>query len=218
VRRLAALGVLLLVVALLVVAQFVLPGIAAQRLRDRLASGGQVRSVSVSAFPAIELLWHHADRVTVQLGRYRSSEAGLTKLLDESGDVGTLHARAGELDTGLLTVRDATLNKSGSALSATGQITESDLRRALPIINSVTPVASSGGRITLQGTATALGISATVTATVAPQDGELLVTPNVPFGGLATVRVFSDPRIAVTGVSARRTADGFTASATGRMR
>jgi hypothetical protein len=219
VRRLAVLGGLLVViVVLLVVAQLLLPGIAAQRLRDRLAASGQVHSVSVSAFPAIELLWHHADSVTVRLGRYRASTAALSRLLDDAGGVATLQASADELTSGLLTLRDARLRKSGSELSGSAQVTETDLRAALPVLNSVTPVSSGGGRITLQGTATVLGITGTVDATVAPQNGELLVTPQVPFGGLATVRVFSDPHIAVEGVSAARTASGFAVRATGRVR
>jgi hypothetical protein len=217
VRRLVAFGALPFVLALLVAAQLLLPGIAAQRLRDRLAASGQVVSVSVSAFPAIELLWNHADSVTVRLGRYRSTTAGLSRLLDQAGGVGTLRATATELSTGLLTLRDAGLRKSGSQLNGTAQVTEADLRAALPVLNSVTPVASSGGRITLQGTATLLGITGTVDATVAPQDGVLLVTPQVPFGALATIRLFSDPHIAVQGVSAARTTNGFAVRATGRL-
>jgi LmeA-like phospholipid-binding len=218
VRRLAALGGLLFIIVVLVVAQLVLPGIAAQRLRDRLAGSGQVRSVSVSAFPAIELLWHQADSVSVSLGRYRSTQSGLTGLLNQTADVDRLRASAAELDTGLLTLRNATLRKSGAQLSGSAEITESDLRTALPVLNSVTPVSSGGGRIIFQGTATLFGVSATVTATLAPQNGALLVTPNVPLGGLATIRVFSDPRVTVEGVAASRTATGFAVTATGRIR
>jgi LmeA-like phospholipid-binding len=218
VRRLAALGGLLFIILVLVVAQLVLPGIAAQRLRDRLATSGQVRSVSVSAFPAIELLWHQADSVSVSLGRYRSTPSGLTGLLNQTAAVDRLKASAAELDTGLLTLRNATLRKSGAQLSGSAEITESDLRTALPVLNSVTPVSSGGGRIIFQGTATLFGVSATVTATLAPQSGSLLVTPNVPLGGLATIRVFSDPRVTVEGVAASRTVSGFAVTATGRIR
>jgi hypothetical protein len=218
VRRLAALGGLLVIVVVLVVAQLVLPGIAAQRLRDRLAHSGQVHSVSVSAFPAIELLWHHADSIVVHLGRYRSTSAGLSRLLEQVSGTDRLRATASQLSTGLLTVRGATLDKQGSRLTGQGEITEADLRRALPILSSVTPVSSGSGHITLQGSATLFGVTATVTATVAPVNGALLVTPNVPLGGLATIRVFSDPHLAVDNVSASPTAGGFVATATGRLR
>jgi hypothetical protein len=218
VRRLAGLAVVLLLIVLFGVAQLVLPGIAAQRLRDRLARSGQVLSVRVEAFPALELLWHQADRVVVRLRRYRSSPQGLAGLVNQAGDVGALTASASELDTGLLTLRNASLVKRGPQLTGSAQVTEADLRAALPVLQSVTPVASSGGALTLQGTATLLGVTASVQATVSQQNGDLVVTPDVPLGGLATIRVFSDPRLEVQSISAAPTAAGFTVRAAGRLR
>jgi hypothetical protein len=217
-RRLAALGVLAIVVLVLGVGQLVLPGIAEQRLRDRLQRSGQVLSVHVSAFPAIELLWHQADSVSIRLGHYRSNPGHLSSLLSQAGSVGSLIASAAELDTGLLTLRDATLKKQGSELVGTAGVTESDLRTALPVLRSVTPVASSDGRLTVQGTATLFGVTASVDATVAAHDGALVVTPDVPFGGLATITVFSNPNIEVQRISAARTPAGFAVRATARLR
>src|SRR5450755_588013 len=95
-RPLTALAAVVVVV--LGVAQLVLPGIAAQRLRDQLARSGQVLSVHVSAFPAIELLWHHADSVVVRMGSYSSASAThLGSTLQRSGDVGSLTASAREV-------------------------------------------------------------------------------------------------------------------------
>ena len=159
-RRLAALATGLLVVVVLVVAQLVLPGIAAQRLRDRLARSGEVLSVTVPAFPAIELLWHHADTVVVRLGRYHPRVGTLGGALDQAGDVGSLTASAQEVDYGLLTLRDATLVKHGSRLIGTATVSEAQLRSAIPILTSVTPVASTGGRLTLRGTASLFGLTA----------------------------------------------------------
>lgn len=210
-------GVGLLVLVVLGVAQLVLPGLAAQRLRDRLGRSGQVQSVQVSAFPAIELLWHQADRVVVRLGRYHSTPQGLAALLAQAGDVGSLEASVGQLNTGLLTLRDATLSQHGRQLIGRALVTESDLRAALPVLDSVTPVASAGGRLILQGSATLLGITATVQALVAPRNGALVVSPNVPLGGLATISVFSDPRLRVQSISAAQAAQGFTVTATGRL-
>lgn len=65
-----------------------LPGVAAQQLRDRLARSGQVLEVKVEAFPAIELLWHQADRVVVRLGRYRATPGHLGSDLAQAGDAG----------------------------------------------------------------------------------------------------------------------------------
>jgi hypothetical protein len=214
----AAAAVLVVIVVVLGVGQLVLPGIAAQRLRDRLARSGTVEKVEVDAFPAIELLWHHADRVVIRMREYRSAPAALSSTLGEIGDAGSLDASVGQLATGLLTVRDARLIKHGNAVSATATITQADLRASFPILDAVRPVDSSGGQLTLQGTATVLGVSATVDVSVRPQDGALVASPEVPFGGLATITVFSNPAIAVEGVSATPAPGGFTLSAVGRLR
>ncbi|HEY4823490.1 MAG TPA: LmeA family phospholipid-binding protein [Solirubrobacteraceae bacterium] len=217
-RRLAALGAVLLIVAVLAVAQLVLPGIAEHRIRDRLQGSGEVVSVDVSAFPAIELLWHHADTVNVRLGRYRSSPGRLSNLLDQAGGVGTLTASVNDLQTGLLTLRGAVLHKHGDQLTGTARVTEADIRTALPVLRSVTPVASGDGSLTLRGTATLFGVSGAVDATVGAHDGKLVVVPDVPFGALATVTVFSDPRVKVQSVGATATAGGFIVRATARLR
>jgi hypothetical protein len=217
-RRLVALGVIGLVVAVLVVAQLILPGIAAQRLRDRLARSGQVLSVQVDAFPAIELLWHHADQVVIRLGRYRAPPTQLGSRLGQSANVGTLLASAREVDAGLLTFHDATLVKRGQQLTAAATLSEAELRSAVPILNSVTPVASGDGRLVLRGTATLFGVTASVDATVSAQNGSVVVAPDVPFGGLATVTVFSDPRVRVQSVSASTAPGGFTVRAAAALR
>jgi hypothetical protein len=196
----------------------VLPGLAAQRLRDQLAPHGQVLKVEVSAFPAIELLWHQADSVTVRLGRYRSTPAKLASLLGQASGAGTLDASATQLDTGLLRLHDATLRKRGDQLSARATVSESDLRSAFPILESVQPVASPAGQLILRGTASLLGVSVTAQAVVAAQAGQIVVVPDVPFGALATITLFSDPHVRVQSVAAAPVAGGFTVSAMGRLR
>jgi hypothetical protein len=156
--------------------------------------------------------------VTVRLGHYRTSTGHLSSLLDQAGNVGTVDASATQLDTGLLTLRDATLHKSGNELTGTALVTEADLRDALPILQSVTPVASSGDTLTLRGTASLFGVAASVDATVGVRDGAVVVQPDVPFGGLATITVFSNPHLVVGSVTAVPTAIGFRVRATARLR
>ncbi len=211
-------SVALVVVLVLAIAQLVLPGIAAQRLRDRLARSGSVESVKIDAFPAIELLWHHADRVVVRMRSYSSTPGALSSTLGEIGDTGSLDASTDRLDTGLLTLRNATLTKRGKALRATGTVTEAGLRSSLPVLDSVQPLPSSGNQLTLQGTATFLGVTATVDVTVGPRDGALVAAPDVPFGGLATVTLFSNPGIAVQGVAATPVPGGFALRARAQLR
>lgn len=210
-------GVLLLVLLLLVVAQLVLPRIAEQRLRDRLARSGTVLKVEVDAFPAIELLWRRADRVVVKMGDYSSGQSTLTETLAHVADAGSVDASAAILRAGLLTVRNATLQKRGNELTASATVTQADLRASLPVLSSVTPVASSGGEVTLQGTASVLGAAATVDVTARPEDGALVVSPDVPFGAFATITLFSTPVIAVQSVAAGPAPGGFVVSARARV-
>src|ERR1700759_4031442 len=217
-RRIIAIATAGVVILVLVVGQLLLPGIAADRLKDRLSESGNVISVEVHAFPAIKLLWNHADRVVVRMGRYQSAAGALGDLLGQTSGVGSVDASAQEFSSGLLTVRNAALRKRGNQLVGTALVTEADLRRAVPILQSVVPVESADGRLTLRGTASLFGVTATVDATASASSGNLVVAPDVPFGGFATITVFSDPHVEVHSVGATSAPGGFRVTATGTLR
>jgi hypothetical protein len=218
VRRLIALAVAGVVLVVLIVAQLVLPGIAESRLRDQLSKSGTVLSVKVSAFPAIELLWGQADRVVIRMGRYQAGASEIGNRLDGAGSVGTLDASAQEFDSGALTLRDARLRKQGSELIGTATVAEADLRAAVPFLDNVQPVASADGRLVLRGRASLLGLTATVDVVVAARNGALVVAPDVPFGGLATITLFDDPHIRVQSVAASSVPGGFSIEAQAAVR
>ena len=215
-RRLAvAAAIPIAIVVLLGVAQLVLPGIAAQNLRDRLSHNGKVLEVSVSAFPAIELLWHQADKVVVRMGRYHSNPGHLQSLLAQTADTGSLDASAAELDTGLITLRNATLRKRGDQLTGTATVTQSDLSSALGgAVQGLQPVASGGGSLTFQGTV--LGITAD--ATLRADNGALVIQPDVPLLNLVTLTVFNDPHVDIQGVGASSIPGGFALQGRARLR
>jgi hypothetical protein len=217
VRRLIALGVVGVVLLVLVIAQLVLPGIAADRLRDQLSRSGTVLSVSVRAFPAIELLWGQADSVVVRMGRYAAGASELGSKLGAAAGVGSLDVSTQELQSGLLTLRDARLRKQGDELIGSATVMQADLRAAVPFLDNVQPVASSGGQLILRGTASLLGLQATVDAVVAARDGALVVAPNVPFGGIATITLLNDPHVRVQSVSAVSVPGGFRVTAEARV-
>lgn len=205
-----------LVVVLLVVAQLVLPGIAATRLRDRLARSGKVISVSVSAFPAVELLWHRAGEVDVRLASYHAAGgAGLGRALDQTADVGTINVSVEELNTGLVALRNVILRKRGDVLTGRATLTLANLQAALPAGLEVEPVASGDGKLVLRGSA--LGLTAD--ATLSAQDGVLQIAPDVPLlGALLTITVFRDPDVDVQGVGARTVPGGYSMYASARLR
>lgn len=214
----SAAAIVLLVLIVLVIPQLVLPGIAAQQLRDRLKRFGPVQEVKVDAFPAVELLWHHADRVVIRMPSYVSSAARLSSTLSGVGDTGSLDASARRLVAGLLTLHNARLQKRGSRLVGSATVSVGDLRASFPILDGVRLLASTGRELTLQGTATVFGVTATADATVRPQNGGLVVTPDVPFGGLATISLFSNPRVAIEGVAASPYSGGFVLTARAWLR
>lgn len=213
---LAALAAVVVVVG--VIMQLVLPGIATDRLRNRLSHSGQVLKVEVDAFPAIQLLWDHADRVVVRMATYSSNPGHFGSLLDEAAGVDTLDASAGRLQAGPLVLHAASLQKRGALLTGMATIQDADVEAALPILTSVSLVSSSGGQIVLQGTASAFGVSVTAQVVVSAENGNLVAAPNVPFGGLATITLFSNPHLSVDGVSAEPAPGGFTATATAHLR
>jgi len=213
VRRLIALALAAVVLLVLILAQLLLPGLAEHRLRDQLSKSGTVLSVKVSAFPAIELLWGHADSVVVRMASYRSRSSAIGGRLDSAANVGTLDVGVQELESGALTLRAARLRKQGDELIGTALVAEADLRSAVPFLTNVQPIASADGQLVLRGTASLLGLSASVDVTVAAQNGALVVAPNVPFGGLATITLFNDPHVRVQSVAATPVPGGFSIEA-----
>ena len=98
-RRLAALGLAALVVLLLVVAQLVLPGIAAQRVRDHLARSGQVLSCRSTRFRRSSC--SGTTPTGSSSGWAATGTPGkLGSSLSQSGSVGSLDATATESTPG----------------------------------------------------------------------------------------------------------------------
>lgn len=221
---------------LLALAQIVLPRIAVERLRSRLSAHGSVLAVSVSAFPAIELLWGQADSVTVRMGSYRDSPAAgrprarghkdsppaldrLGDFLASTGDTDSLDARAGSVQLGRLILEDAVLSKRGDQLAASGLLTRSRLQAALPRSLSLDPLASSGGSLLFRGGVELAGIHATTVARLRARHGALVVQPDVggAFPGFLSITVYRDPRVYVESISTRRTSGGWIVSAQARL-
>jgi len=206
------------VVVVIAVSQVVLPRIAAGDVRTQIEADGEVLSVKVSALPAIQLLWHHADTVTIRLGDYRTPPSDVPGLLLEARDVGTLNVSIRTLRSGELTLRDVTLTKRGSELVGSARIEDADLRAALPLIESVTPISSSDGQLRLRGTGGAFGITATVTAVVTATDGKVVVSPAGLLGDIFKLTVFDDPGIYVQSVTGAALSGGLSVSVRAELR
>ena len=198
--------------------QLFLPGIAEDRLRDRLQRHGEVERVDVSAFPAVELLWDRADRIVVRMGEARAGAGRFADLLVDTREADELDAQVRRLRILTLRFRDLALKKRGRTLTGSATVTDAELRAALPEGFDVRPVASAGGALVFEGTASILGRRLTGQAVLAARNGRVVVAPNVLFGGFLSLTVFADPRIEVLAVGARQRPDGFTITARARLR
>lgn len=192
---------------LLVATQLLLPRLAERALRAELAPTGEVRDVDVDAFPALTLLADRADAVRVRVGAVEAGPGRLGDLIASTERTRALDARAASLRLGPVDLRDLRLVKRGRRL---------DGRAALPAQDGLRPVASEGGQLVFEATAGLLG-GLTVRARLAARDGALVVVPEGLLGGLATLTVFSDPRIEVTGVGAREGAGGYGLTVSARL-
>lgn len=195
-------------VLLVVLAQAVLPALAAHRVRGRVARYGTVKSVSVKAFPAIELLWGKADSVEVHASALSVPSTEIAKLLWESHGVTdvTMSAQAATVTSipslaNGITVSDLRTEKRGSAIFASASLTQQQLDEALPSGFRIEPVASGDGQIEAKASGGLFGVQASIDAVVRASEGRLVTEPKgLPFGGFVKVTLFSDPHLRVQSV------------------
>ena len=190
------------IVVALAVAQLALPAIAARIARDQIGKYGTVRSVSLHAFPAIELLWGRAESATVRAGDLRLSVSQFDGLLPKLDGVQNIDMTAESLQFGPLRMRDVSIRKRGHELTTRGTLTQADLQSALPAGVAVQLVESAAGAVEVRVSGSLFGIGASVLALLSAQEGKLVAQPQgFPFAGLARITLFSDPHIAVQAVA-----------------
>jgi hypothetical protein len=190
-----ALGVAGGIVVVLGVAQLVLPGIAAQVVRNRTSRYGTVKSVSVMAFPAIELLWGSAESATMKAGSLRMSLSQATELLLSASGVDRIDVSAESLQLGPLRMHGARMEKRGDAMYSQGNLEQSDLQAILPGGVEVRPVT---GGVEVRASGGLFGVSTSVRALVSVQEGKLVAQPQgFPFAGLARITLLSDPHLLI---------------------
>jgi hypothetical protein len=206
-----ALGVGVPLALVLVLAQAFLPSLAAKRVSERVRRYGTVKSVSVSALPAIELLWGKADSVNISAGALSVHASEVASLLWEAHTVGDMTFIADNATlTGIsslangLTVSDLRMDKRGSAISASATLTQQQLDEALPSGFRIEPIASGRGEVQVRASGGFFGVQASITVLVKPLEGQLVAEPQgFPLASLATVTLFSDTHLKVESVGVR---------------
>ncbi len=189
-------------------AQLLLPGLAARRVRSQIARYGVVRSASVSAFPAIELLWGHAQSVTVSAAHLNMTPAAANELLWRSRGVEQVDMHAESMRVGSFLLRDMSWLKRGDRLRMGGQLTESDLRAALPGATGFALLSSNSDGVLMRVSGSLFGLSASVDVQLSAVGGKLVAQPEgIPFAGFVKVTLLAAPHMYVQSF-------GLTASST----
>jgi LmeA-like phospholipid-binding len=198
------------VALLLVLAQLFLPGIAADTISSRVARYGDVQSVSVSAWPAVKLLWGSADSARVRAGSLVITPSQTAKLLSEARGVSSLTLSAASVREGPMQLSDASLHKRGDQLVAQGTMTEAAVRAALPPGLRLTLLSSEGGQVKVRASGRTsviglLGAGASLDVLGTASAGALIARPLAGGLGALHVKLFSSPYVYVEGVAVRRT-------------
>jgi hypothetical protein len=190
------------VVLVLAVLQVILPRLAASRISSRVGRYGSVHSVTVTAWPAVELLWGHADSVRVSAGSVVLSPTQAAKLVWEAHDTASMDVSAESARVGPLRLSRASLRKRGDALTAVAYATQADVTAALPDGFGVRLLRSGNGEVEVRATGGLFGIGASVNALAGASRGDLVAHPlGFLLEGLQ-LKLFSDPHVYVEGVGA----------------
>lgn len=206
------------VLVLLAVAQIVLPRIAASRISSRVGRYGHVEHVSVSAFPAIELLWGDADSVEVKAGSLALAPGQAASLLWEGRGADRIDVSAGSVRVGSLALTHAVLRKRGSQLSAHAHASTAAVRAALGPGIGVRLLGSEGGRVRVAATGSLFGVGATVAAVAESEGGKLVVHPEGLLLEGFRLTLFHDSHVHVAGVAATPDASGYVLGMTALLR
>lgn len=196
-------GWLLALAALaLILAQAILPGIAARRISQLVGRYGHVGSVSVSAWPALKLLWGSADSVRLRAGALSLTPAQTAQLVSEAAGAARIDATAASVQEGPLHLSEARLRKRGGRLVGEGRMTPADVSAALPPGVRVELLGSEAGQVTVRVSGGLFGARAGVEAMAEASAGQLVARPLRASLGSLRLTLFSDPRIRVDGVAA----------------
>ena len=192
-------GAIVLVLAL---AQVLLPRLAASRISSRVGRYGTVQSVSVEAWPAVELLWGSVDSVRVRLKSVALSPTQAAKLLWEARGTASVDVTAESVQVGSLRLSDASLRKHSSSLTAEALTTEADVKAALPAGFDVRLLRSEGGQVEVQATGALFGLTASVDAVAEAREGNLVAHPQGFLLEALQLTLFSNQHVYVEGVGA----------------
>ena len=201
-RRIAAAGIGV-VVLLVVLAQVLLPGIAADRISSRLARYGHVRSVDVTAWPAVELLWGTADSVRVRASDLTFALSQTGHVLGEASGAHDIDMTAARVRVGPLELSEVSFQKRGAQLVARALASEAAVAAALPPGVRIRLLRSEGGSVEVGVGGALFGVGGEIDALAQASAGKLVARPAAPLLQLFSLTLYADPRVYIESIAAR---------------
>jgi hypothetical protein len=203
------------VLLLLALSQALLPRLAVQRMRDQLKPYGTLQSASVSAWPAIELLWGKAQSASASARSLTLSGPQAMKLVwegrgvnDVTLAVGTLKLQVPGLPSGVL-LHEMSSRKRGDRLVMQATLTQRDLAQASPSGVQLHLLGGTPGTVTVRASGALFGVPASVETLAEAREGKLIAQPlNIPFGEFVRLTLFSDPHVYLDSISVLPTTVG----------
>jgi LmeA-like phospholipid-binding len=195
-------GVVVAIVLALGLAQLILPRIAASTIGSRVGRYGGVQSVSVTAWPAVKLLWGDADSVTVRARNLRLSAQQATGLVWQGRGTHSVEMTAAHVQLGPLRLSAVRLRKRGDALTGEASASAADVSAALPPGISVALLRSEGGSVEVRASGGLFGVSASLVAVAGAQEGRLVARPlGLLLGGIQ-LTLFASAHVYVEAIGA----------------
>ena len=186
----------------LAVAQVVLPGVAASTVSSRVRRYGSVQSVSVTAWPAVKLLWGDADSVRVRALSLRLSPQQAAGLVWEGRGTSSIVMTAAHVQLGPLRLSGVSLHKRGDALTAQASTSAADVGAALPPGISVALLRSEAGSVEVRASGGLFGLSASLVAVAEAREGRLIARPLGLLLGGFQLTLFASAHVYVEGIGA----------------
>lgn len=174
-----------------------------------------MRSATISAFPAIELLWGSAQSATLSATHIGMSLSQAGEMLSQARGVQRIDMSAQTMRVGPFAMHDVITRKRGAALYIEGSIRAADLRAAVPGSIDVQPLGSAPGGVEVRVSGSLFGgVASSVDALLGTEEGKLVAQPRgIPFAGLVKLTLLSDPRIYLQGFDLTGLASAHTGAA-----
>jgi len=175
--------------------------------------------ISVSAFPALKLLFGEADRVTVHVHEMGAASGGtVPELIDRAAAAADVNVTVARLYIGGIPIEGVSLDKRGRSVRLQGTLSRRAVEAVLP--GRIALVARQDGKQAIGVTllASGSGKAMSIPARLEVSGGDLRVRPQLTLAGDRTVNVFADRRVALEGIRILTAGERFTLQITARYR